>query len=392
MRILHVIPGLAVSSGPTSALLNLAREQARLGHEVAIAHVTGRGTDARPESGLPVLGFPAVLLPYWAYSPGLRRWLGAHVAGFDVVHIHSLWLYPNLAAEAACARRGVPYWVRPAGSLEPWCFGPRAWKKRLYFRCLERPGMNRAAAVHAVSEQEAANIRATGIRAPIVTIPNGVDLAAFDGGPDCETARTRLGLPREAPIVLFLGRIHPKKGLDLLGAAFAGVRRRFPEAVLAVVGPDDGPFARQVRNDYAALGLGDSVRFLGERRDREKVAAFRAADVFVLPSHSENFGIAVAESLAAGTPVVVSRNTPWQAVETEGAGFWIDLEPGRIEAALGEILSNPDRARIMGARGRALVEREFQWPAIASRVLAEYERTTAASRQTGVEALSVQGR
>ena len=378
MRILHVIPGLAVSSGPTSALIHLATEQARLGHEVAIAYVSGRGTDAPVVNvpGLRVQGFPATLLRHWAYSTALRDWLGRETANFDFVHIHSIWLYPTLAAAAACKRHCVPYWIRPAGSLEPWCLKLKAWKKGLYFRLIERPQLNAAAAVHAVSTQEAENIRATGIAAPIVTIPNGVDLAAFDRGPDRAAARVQLDLPADARIVLFLGRIHPKKGLDVLGRAFAEVRDRMPGALLAVVGPDEGPYARQVRREYDELGLGRSVLFLGELRDDDKIAAFRAADAFVLPSRSENFGISVAESLAAGTPVVVSRNTPWEAVEREGAGYWTVLEPGPVAAALVELLAQPARAREMGARGRALIEREFQWPAIARRVVEAYPKRT----------------
>ena len=376
MRIQHVIPGMAFASGPTQALVNLSKHQAALDHQVTIAYVTGRGADAHDLDipGVDLIGFPACCLRHWAYSPALRRWLDTNLSRFDVVHIHSMWLYPNVAATRACWKQCVPYIVRPAGSLEPWCLKAKAWRKGLYFRLWEKRMLNRAAAVHAVSEQEAQNVRALGITAPVITIPNGIDLAEYQNLPSPEDARRRLGLPQGLPLALFLSRIHPKKGLDILGQVFCILRSRVPDARLVIVGPDRHEYAAEIKALYQGLGIADDVVFLGEKRGLDKVAAYAAADVFILPTHSENFGIVVAESLIAGTPVIVSQNTPWKVVEDVGAGFWLELDAEVFAERAASLLADPDRARSMGRNGQKLVSEHYDWSAIADELCQFYGR------------------
>lgn len=382
MRILHVIPGLADSSGPTQAVANLARAQTRLGHEVQVAAIGGRGTDPSAQGfvGVDVHVFPSQVLRYWGYSPPLARWLGESVAAFDFVHVHSLWLYPNLATARACVRKSTPYWVRPAGSLEPWCMALHPIRKRLYLRFIERRLMDKSAAVHAVSEQEADHLRAFEFRAPVVCIPNGVSDAFLRGAPGRDAARRRFGLAGDAPVLLFLSRIHPKKGLDILHRAFELVLRNHPSAVLMIAGPMDHDYAQEVRAMFEPLVRTGSTCFPGELRGADKGAAFAAADAFVLPSHSENFGIVVAEAMATGIPVVTSRNTPWQLLETEGAGFWEPLSPEAFASRMSWLLSHPDQARSMGDRGRSVARSRFSWDAIAGEVVAAYASTGKAWR------------
>jgi glycosyltransferase involved in cell wall biosynthesis len=375
MRVLHILPGLEISSGPTQALAALARHQARLGAEVTIAHLQGRGggPPERLEHGIAYAGFQVRWLRYWGYAPGLGVFLRRQVGNFQVVHLHGLWLYPNVAGARACWGQAVPYLVRPAGSLEGWSLGQRRWLKGLYYRGLERRHLARAAALHAVSEQEAASLRGLNLPTRIEVIPNGVELEGSTALPSQAASRARLGLAPEAPVVLFLGRLHPKKGLDVLGEAFRRVRGELPEARLVVAGPDGHAFAAKVKEQYRELGILSAAVFLGELEGEDKAAAYRAADVFALASHSENFGLAVLESLAAGTPVVVSRQTPWEEVERAGAGFWVERSAEAFARALGRVLSDRGRGREMGERGRELVCRKYGWREVARRTLEVYE-------------------
>lgn len=374
MNILHMIPGLAPSSGPTQALLNLTDRQAEQGHALTIVHLTGRGkegarsTDPRIEQ----LGFPVFLLRNWGYSPSLHEWLLNNLRRFDIVHMHSMWLYPNLAGARACRRFGVPYVVRPAGSLEAYCIGTKRVRKAIYFRSIEKAILEQASFLHASSEQEARSIQATGIRNRIEVIPNGVPLKEFENAPTRDVARASLGLPATSPILLFLSRIHPKKGLELLGQCLSLVRQRIPNVHLVVVGPDQHSYAHAVKRQYSALGIAEAVTFLGERTGRDKVAAYAAADIFVLPTHSENFGIVVVESLAAGTPVVVSRDTPWQCLEEANAGCWLERNCEVFADCLVGLLRNPELCHKMGQNGKHLVRERFDWASIAKRLEESY--------------------
>lgn len=352
---------MAASSGPTQALKRMTVPMVARGHEVSVAFLEGRlpGQDTIGTGEVEMLGFPVSGLTYWGYSPALARYLDQCLAGYDIAHMHSLWLYPNRALSTCAHRKGVPYIVRPAGSLEPHCLGISRWKKALYYRLAEKSVLDRAACIHAASGQEAANIRAVHPRAPISVIPNGLDLAQFQDLPDKQVAREQLGLPGDVPVLLFLSRIHPKKGLPLLGEIFAEVLKQHADALLVVVGPDDHGYADSIKREYAARGIEGRVRFLGERVDAEKIAAYVAADIFVLPTHSENFGIVIAEALAAGTPTLVSDQAPWQALDEHRAGSCLPLEVPRFVEAILALLENPDQAAEAGARGRDWMHHSF---------------------------------
>ncbi len=367
MRVLHLIPGMAASSGPTQAVQNLAYHQAKMGYEITVAHLTGRAAEGQliTHPRVEQLGFAVRLLCHWGYSPSLRKWLFENVGAFDIVHMHSMWLYPNLVGARACRRHGVPYVVRPAGSLESWSLGVKRLRKSLYFRVLERPILERAAFVHAASEQEASGIRAAGIRNTIEVIPHGVDLANFNNVPSRQEARSLLGLPPDKPIVLFLSRIHPVKGLELLGESFKLALREIPTARLVIVGPDRHRYAEQVKQRYQTWGIDGATTFLGELTGHDKIAAYAAADVFVLPTQSENFGIVVAESLAAGTPVIVSRHAPWKCVQDANAGYWVDRNSQTFARCIIDLLLDTDKRRSMGQNARRLIAREFAWSVIA---------------------------
>lgn len=292
-----------------------------------------------------------------AYSRAVREAAARH----DLVHDHGLWRLSNLATGRAAASAGRPLVVSPRGMLEPQALRRRSWKKRAAWVGYQRALLRSAAALHATSESEAEGIREAGVRCPIAVIPNGVQ------APDDLPPRSR-GDTRHA---LFLSRLHPIKGLPLLIEAWADVR---PDGwTLLVAGPDDGGHRAEVERLVAEAGLTEVVRFLGPVDDDDKWALYRSADLFVLPTQTENFGLVIAEALAAAVPVLTTTGAPWPVLREEALGWWEAPRPRPFAAALRDATSRtPEDLAGRGERGRAYVRQSLGWDAIGARMAAVY--------------------
>jgi glycosyltransferase involved in cell wall biosynthesis len=280
-----------------------------------------------------------------------------------VVHDHGIWLSSNRTAAAVAGKARAPRIVSPRGMLSEWALAWRGWKKRVAWIAHQRRDLETAAALHATSDLELEEIRAAGIAVPVAVVPNGVDVPPLASSTPATAGRTRR--------FLFLSRIHPKKGLETLIEAWRVARPEGWELVIA--GPDEAGHRAAVEKRARALGPGSAVRFQGAVPDGAKWALYGEADVFVLPTLSENFGVVVAEALASGVPVITTRAAPWGVLAERDCGWWADggvaplAEAIRKAAAIGD-----DERRAMGARGRRLVEERFGWPAIAGRMLSVY--------------------
>jgi glycosyltransferase involved in cell wall biosynthesis len=301
-------------------------------------------------------------------SSGVRR-LGGELreaAAFapDLMHDNGLWLPHNhRAAELARSARW-PRLVSPRGMLEPWAIRHKRWKKAAAWRLYQRRDLEHANALHATAGAEAANLAAMGLKPPVHVIPNGVDL------PELETTdRAATGGPMTA---VFLGRIYPVKGLPMLIEAWSRVRPTGWRLVIA--GPDEAGHRREVEAAVATAGLGDVVSFPGAVSGEAKAALLTGADLFVLPSHSESFGMALAEALAHGAPVLTTTAVPWPALEERQCGWRAAPTPDGLAAAL-RVATAMDRPtlRALGTAGRELIAAEFGWPRIASTFVALYE-------------------
>jgi glycosyltransferase involved in cell wall biosynthesis len=234
-------------------------------------------------------------------------------------------------------------------------------RKRLIWSLLQARAARAASMIHATSEAEFEEVRAFGLTNPVAVIPNGVDLA--------EPAR-REG--RTQRTVITLGRIHPKKGLPHLIEAWSRIAPAFPDWRLRVVGPDENGHAAELALQARALGL-SSVSIEGALFGADKQAAFAEADLFVLPTLNENFALTVAEALAAGLPAVVTKGAPWPELDRRGCGWWIDVGPEPLAAALAQAMSLPDGAlRAMGERGRAWMAQSYAWPGVAKSMAEAY--------------------
>jgi len=309
------------------------------------------------------------------YSRPLARWLRAHVAEFDVVHIHAIFSHACLAAAAACRKQGVPYVVRPLGTLDPWSMKQKPWRKSLFWQVAGKRMLQAAAAVHytARAEQSAAE-ESLGVNHGKV-IPLGVETDWSALTNHKEIVFDKLPGLSSHPYVLVLSRLHPKKGLDVLVDAFRSLveQKDFTHwrLVLAGEGPDE--YVQTLKQKVSAHRAEELVLFPGWLEGDEKNAFLRGASLLALPSYQENFGLCVIEALAAGVPVLVSPHVNL-ADEIEGAGAgWISrVEAGSIHETLTSALGDPAKLGRRGALGRVFAER-FDWPNVAGMLTQLYE-------------------
>lgn len=389
MRLLHVVPTYVPAwrhGGPVAAVHGLCKALARRGHEVTVytTDLHGPGRLDVPV-GAPVAldgvtvwyfpaGFPRRLHRAPAMGAALRQLRGE---GFQLVHLHSVFLWPTAAAARAARRAGVPYVLAPRGMLVGDLLRRRGrLRKRLWIGLVERRTLAGAAALHATSELEAAEAARLGLPLPPVrVVPNGVEPEAWDAARAAEAAApaVRAALARR-PLLLFLGRISWKKGLDRLVAALAAV----PGATLAVAGNDEEGYRATLERLAVEAGVAERVAFLGPVHGADKAALLGGADLLALPSYSENFGNAVLEAMAAGLPVAVTPEVGLAAaVREHGAGVVSEGDPARLGEALRAVLADEPARREMGRRGRLAAAERFGWDAVAARMEEVYAEVVA---------------
>jgi glycosyltransferase involved in cell wall biosynthesis len=297
-------------------------------------------------------------------SQGLSGALRHAAMTTDVIHNHGLWLMPNVSAGRAAAIGPAPLVISPRGMLAPAALAFSRVKKRVFWALLQGPAVRGAACIHATSEQEYQEIRSFGLANPVAIIPNGIDCPELAAQPSRRPATER--------VVLSLGRIHPKKGLARLVHAWSKIEAGCPGWWLKIVGPSEAGHDLELRALATALGV---TRFCieGPVYGAAKTAVYREADIFVLPTLNENFGLTVAEALAAGTPVISTKNAPWSGLEREGCGWWIDHGVESLAAALANAMELPREAlKAMGDEGRRWMARDFSWDRVAHYMVAVY--------------------
>jgi glycosyltransferase involved in cell wall biosynthesis len=371
--VLHVVAGLAAHyGGPSYSVPRLAAAQVELGTATTLVSVADAG---QPASDTIRDGYREIRGRWTSHatpvfsrlrlSRGLTRALSETAPTVDVVHNHGLWLMPNVDAANAARRARVPLVLSPRGMLSPEALAFSRPHKAAFWWLLQGPSLRDLACVHATSAAEADEVRAFGITAPIVIVPNGVDLPDF----------ARLG-PRQVhgpSTVLYLGRLHPKKSLDVLIAAWAGVPLNMRGGWrLRIVGPSEDGYDRRLLKLIQQHRL-ENVSIEEPLWGDAKLAAYRAADIFVLPTLNENFGLTVAEALACETPVISTRGAPWSGLLRERCGWWCEHGVRAIAEALQQAMATPPaERRLMGERGRRWMAVEFSWEACASRLLDVY--------------------
>lgn len=280
-----------------------------------------------------------------------------------LIHSHGLWTPVNHWAAVEARQHGIPLILQPRGMLEPWALNHKASKKKLAMALFQRRDLEFARLLVATSAVEHENIRKLGLRQPVAVVPNGVDLNVGPFSARAASADRRR-------VALFLSRVHPVKGLVNLVRAWAQIAPAGWR--LCIAGPDEAGHLKEVLALVQKLGVQDSVDYVGPVDGADKSALYSAADVFVLPTFTENFGVVVAEALAHGRPVITTRGAPWADLQTFGCGWWVDIGVDPLAQALREAMAlGDDERRAMGARGRDYVRR-YDWGDIARQTMDVY--------------------
>lgn len=354
MRILSITgyyePAFVYGS-PVRSLSTLCRALAR-----ARVHVTVFTTNANGEGqldvpvgqpidvgGVQVYYFRRVrgLFPF--YSPDLGRACARRIREFDLVQSSALWTYPMWPTSGACRQWNIPRIESPRGGLIPWCLHHKYWKKWVYLTLFERRRLDSAAAIHCTDEIEEETIKRLGLRPPAFVIPNPLELREFSTAPARGKLRSQLGLPQNSLVTLFLGRMVVTKGLDLAVRAFMDVANKHPNAHFVIAGPDEDGSGVQARRLAYQADLQSRVHFIGIITAENRLLALADADLFILTSHSESLGLAAAEGLAAGLPVLLSDQVGIaQQVAQAGAGAIVPLDVSHIAHIWSSLLDNPD--------------------------------------------------
>jgi len=305
-------------------------------------------------------------------SSSLIYWLFKYVTEYDLVHTHAIFSPLISTAQKICQFHNVPYLVTPHGMLEPWALDYKAWKKKIYYQFLENSTLNNAVAVQALTIAESNQLKALGFNNTVV-VPNGICRQDFEHPSDPETFYQHFPGTRNKILILFLGRLDPKKGLDLLAPAFAKVHHLFPQTHLVIAGPDSIGFLPTVEKYFSQAGCLDATTVTGMITGSLKSAALAAADLYVAPSYSEGFSVSVLEAMVSGLPCVITTSCNFPEAATAHAAHVVEISADAIANTLIHCLKYPDEAKDMGDRARQLIIENYTWDKIAIQMIEVYQ-------------------
>lgn len=375
LKVLHVIPSVSeLSGGPAQAIFPMCRALAAQGVDVSIATtdhgltetLSGKSGGPNPVlyKGTPTYFFPVQLGDGFKYSRPLAGWLNYSVSNFDVVHIHAVFNHSSVTAARSCRKHGVPYVVRPLGTLDPWSLQQKGFKKKLFWALAAEAMLQGASAIHytARAEQKAVE-QSLGLSRGTV-VPLGIDQENSSNHSHTKATVTN------SPYVLALSRLHPKKGVDVLIKAFLALHKsnRFHEWRLVIAGDGESDYVDALKQIVADSRADDLILFCGWLRDSEKQEVLRNASLLALPSRQENFGLCVLEALSHGVPVIVSPGVNVAAdVVSAGAGWLSMVDTNALENTLAQALASEEERLRRGMVGKKFSE-DFQWPRIAEQL------------------------
>ncbi|MBE9060260.1 glycosyltransferase [cf. Phormidesmis sp. LEGE 11477] len=381
MKVLIAIPYLAaVYGGPSKVAQDLAQSLGQKGISVDLVTTNANGADKLTvplnqwieKKDYRVKYFDCFHRYDFIMSVALCQWLARYAADYAVVHTHNMFAPTMAIARWICQQQKVPYLTTPHGMLEPWALSYKASKKRLYYRYFESPMLRTSSAIHVLNRQEASHVNTLGFSQTEI-IHNGIYRSEFQTLPKPEVFYHQFPETQGKQIVLFLGRIDPKKGLDLLAPAFAKARHQFPNAHLVLAGPDSIGFLPTARSFFEQVGCSNAVTFTGMLTGDLKYSALAAASVYVAPSYSEGFSISILEGMAAGLPCIITHQCNFPEAATMEAAHIVDSDAEAIYSALSQVLGNLSEGRAMGQRARNLVLQHYTWGCAAEKLIGLYK-------------------
>lgn len=353
--------------------INLSKALADRGHTVNLI-TTDRGgvADLGALDNVNVTVLKERFGPY-AYAPEMSNALASLMPSTDLVHIHALYLHPMVRAAELARKHGVPYVIRPAGALDPYHLRRKALKKALFDHVVHNRVLRNASAFHFTTETERKISQPRTYGRKGFVVPNGLNISQIERLAQSGRFRDTLGVAASKRLILFLGRINYKKGFELLVPAFAQLRQAIPDLHLVIAGNDDG-YLPTVQKLIGAHGLSADCTVTGFLGSPQKFEALADAEVFVLPSYSENFANALFEAMACGTPSVISNQVnSWPEIAAAQAGVVVDTTIDELTTALHELLINSERRETLSKRAREFCRQNYDWSNIAGRLEFEYQ-------------------
>jgi glycosyltransferase involved in cell wall biosynthesis len=385
MKVLHVIPSLGPKlGGPSEAVIKFVYYLNQYGIDAEIAT-----TNYNQEDNLDVPLFqryiyqdvPVYFFPYRALSSlskeflpslSLTRWLMDNLVNYDLLHTNYIYVYAPTVAAILARQRKLPYVTSTIGQLTDWSQSQKRFKKRIY-NTLERYSLNRAAAIHCTTSAEAEDVEKFGVHTPKVVIPLGAEPPNLLSEAS-KQLRQKYNISENHSIILFLSRLHYKKRPDLLIEALSRLASQGQRGHLILAGGGDSSYCDYLRQQVKLAGIEEATTFVGFVSGFDKSLLLQGADLFVLPSFSENFGIAVVEAMAAGLPVIITSDIQLASTVFEAeAGLVISGELEQLQQALRELLSNSSERKRLGHNAKILANRLYHWPTITSQLALTYE-------------------
>lgn len=359
MKILQILPGFT-TGGPSISTSALAIHMQKLGHEVQFHTAEGDFSEYPEIDFHPYHFYKLPVLRQLAVSRQLYKNLKKESKDARIIQTNSLWQFANFIHEFARRGSNAKSVIVPRGTFSKYALSLSPKKKRIILALGQRTALKKADMFIATCEKEYEDIRAFGLKQPVAVLPNGLEIPSVSSQPKQKT-------------VTFLGRIHKVKGVDLLVEAWRKIEQsgRFNDWKLVIAGPTASDYAKEIQKQAEDL---KSVTFTGEIKGQAKNELLAKSAIYVLPTHTENFGISVGEALACGTPVITTTGAPWSGLVDNDCGLWIDLSVDNLTQALEDMMSRPmDRLVTMGENGRQWIKRDFAWEEIAKKTIRSYE-------------------
>lgn len=389
MRVLHVVAGLNENGGGTSEVIpRMCEELVKKGHQVTLLTVEYGNLSMAAREAM-TYGVKLVvckkskhhLAKLVSYSSELSEMAAYLVRDVDIIHLHCLWEWPCWRIAHEARRQHKPYVIQTHGFLEPERLKKSWFRKFLIGTFIEKRNLSRARCVIATAPSEERSLRKYGIRNKIAVIPIGIDISGIDTARKDINILRRLGTPAGKKVLLYLSRLAPIKGLDMLAEAWRQLEKYHSQWQLLIVGDDLQGYSVEIKKYYSRCILDNSVSFPGPIYGKEKYVLLKSVDAFVLPTRSENFSIAVQEALAAGLPVVCTKGAPWSVISDEGAGEWVDISVTGIKDGIERVINySDDEKRRVSVAARNIIRRDFSWDSVLSHLLYIYKTTMCQNR------------
>lgn len=356
MKIVHYIASIDKSGGGTTEYMRLLSKE--LKDEVSFSIATGFSNDPISIDGVSIKFFNSNILRWFFLIKEFRIYLEYEKP--DIVHINGIWSPQNWGFQKIAQNLGIKVIISPHGMLEPWILAHNPWKKKIALFLYQKKALQRSTCLHATAQMEAKNIKALGFKNQVHIIPNGIDIS------DVKEIKTHYGSRK----IVFLSRIHPKKGIELLLEAWRKSDKK--DWVLEIAGNGDENYIAKLKNSAEDL---KNVHFVGAKYGISKWEFLLSADVMILPTHSENFGIVVAEALAVGVPVITTHGTPWEDLEIKQCGWWIHLSVSNLEAIIEKVTrTSVADLKNMGIQGRNLVLEKYEIKVVTKELIDLYKK------------------